>query len=128
MSQQWTEKFMVIIGETTPSNFIYVSPYRGQNLVETLNQTSQGSHFITKHYDGHHSLNATKSIFLQQLRRWLTPQTLMEARFFASLRWSHFWCLGIYFVECVQVVFFKVLIIFPWYILNKRSLNHLFFC
>lgn len=40
---------------------VFVTPhpltfYIRQNLVETLNYTSQGSHFITKHYDGHYSL------------------------------------------------------------------------
>lgn len=85
---------------------VFVTPhpltfYIRQNLVETLNYTSQGSHFITKHYDGHYSLNDNKSIFLQLLRWWLTPQQLMEAPFFVSLRWSHFSCSSIYFVGCV---------------------------
>lgn len=53
--------------ERCPSNeprslwSVFVTPhpltfYIRQNLVETLNYTSQGSHFITKHYDGHYSL------------------------------------------------------------------------
>lgn len=68
---------MVSICDTTPSNFLYTTK-PGRNIELYVSRIT----FYHKALRRSLFINANKSIFLQQLRWWLTPQQLMEAPFF----------------------------------------------